>query len=38
MTGCRNSRDKLPTLLNKKKNRNSPQIALAALNLTETHV
>lgn len=38
VTGCRNSRDKLSTLFNKKKNRNSPQIVLTTLNLTETHV
>lgn len=38
MTGYRNSRNKLSTLLNKKKTRNSPQIILANLNLTETHV
>lgn len=38
MTGCRNSHDKLSTLFNKKKTRNSPQIVLATLNLTEMHV
>lgn len=38
VTGCRNSHDKLSTLFNKKKTRNSPQIVLATLNLTEMHV
>lgn len=38
MTCCRNSHDKLSTLFNKKKTRNSPQIVLATLNLTEMHV